>query len=135
MSEKVKPLPQQFSSGKSQFDNIKSSKTEKKRTKTTRTPEVIPFGKKNFMIFGASIGILVVGYYLLSLDGFVDAKESPISLTVAPIVIVAGYVLVIYAIMTKSPDVQAEIATLQTKTGTSTKEPQPIDDEMPDTDA
>jgi hypothetical protein len=57
------------------------------------------FSSKNLKLFGLSIALLVVGYVLLG-QGPV---ENPLSKTVAPIILVVVYcVLIPYAIMAKS---------------------------------
>jgi hypothetical protein len=59
------------------------------------------FTSKNIKLFWISVAFLVVGYVLLG-QGPVD---NPLSKTVAPIVLVAVYcVLVPYAIMAKGKD-------------------------------
>ena len=45
--------------------------------------------------------IIALGFFLMSLDPFIDAKQFSISLYVAPIVVVAGFIEIIYAIMYK----------------------------------
>jgi len=62
-------------------------------------PVVLPFSKMNYILMLGSIGILLLGFVLLSLDEkFVDAKEFSVSTTIAPIVLLIGYVAVIFAI-------------------------------------
>jgi ABC-type Fe3+ transport system permease subunit len=57
------------------------------------------FSSKNLKLFGISLALLAVGYVLLG-QGPVD---NPLSKTVAPIILVAVYcVLIPYAIMAKS---------------------------------
>jgi hypothetical protein len=57
-----------------------------------------PLGKENFMIIGLGIVVLIVGYFIMSqnsVDGFMPT-------VVAPIVLLAGYCLIIpYGILKK----------------------------------
>ncbi len=64
------------------------------------------FGKKNYYILGAGLLLLIIGYFLMSggaatsADEF-DAEElfSDRRITVAPIVVLIGYVVIGVAIM------------------------------------
>jgi len=59
------------------------------------------FSSKSLKLFGISLALLVLGYVLLG-QGPV---ENPLSKTIAPIILVAVYcVLIPYAIMTKSKE-------------------------------
>jgi len=61
-----------------------------------------PFGKKNYVLFGVALAILVVGYICL---GYGDDPNHPITLTLAPILLVIGYLLIPFAIMARGkPD-------------------------------
>ena len=53
----------------------------------------LPFGRRNWILFGASIAVIALGYVLLSIppaDGF-------LSLTAAPILLVGGYCVLLPA--------------------------------------
>ena len=58
-----------------------------------------PFARKNWIIFALGIAVILLGYVLLSIppaDGF-------LSLTLAPILLVAGYcILIPMTILTKA---------------------------------
>ena len=60
-----------------------------------------PFGKKNYILLAASLLIIIVGYICL---GYGDDPNNSISMTLAPILLVAGYVLVPFAIMARDKD-------------------------------
>ena len=66
------------------------------------------FGKENYRLFIAAIAIIVVGYALMSGGKSADPKifnEEIFSfrrITLAPLVVLAGYVLGIYAIVKKA---------------------------------
>ncbi len=75
----------------------------------------LPFQKKNYMLMLIGIAIVALGYILMSGGGSADPNvfsEEIFSfrrITLAPIVVLAGYVFIGYAIMykpkTKSSDV------------------------------
>ncbi len=64
-----------------------------------KSNDILPFTKKNYQLLILGIVIIAVGFILLSLDGFVDASKFSISLYIAPLVIVGGFVEIIFAIM------------------------------------
>lgn len=77
---------------------IKSKKTQIGKQKGPKREFSFPLEKENFMIIGLGILLLVIGYILMSensVDGFLPT-------VVAPILLVAGYCVVIpYGILKK----------------------------------
>lgn len=62
--------------------------------------ERLPFGKKNYQWMVIGLIILVVGFIIMSLDS--DAYGFGfLGLTLGPIVVMAGFVVEIYAILIK----------------------------------
>lgn len=65
------------------------------------------FGRRNYVILLASVGLIVLGYVLMAVDNArgLDARgvrlslESALSLTVAPILLLAGYLGIVGAIL------------------------------------
>jgi hypothetical protein len=57
-----------------------------------------PFGRKNYILFAVALAIIIVGYICL---GYGDDPNHPITLTLAPILLVLGYVIIPFAIMAK----------------------------------
>lgn len=53
------------------------------------------FGRTNYLLLGISIALLIVGYAAMAIDNQV---RSFITLYFSPVVLMAGYLLVIYAI-------------------------------------
>jgi hypothetical protein len=83
-----KPAPE----AKAAFDS------EKPSTASTFTDEM-PMKGKNYKLFLAFVGVLLFGYFLLTIEEFKDARQFSIALHVAPFVIAAGFVGILYAIM------------------------------------
>jgi len=76
------------------------------KTTKTKAAEVAafdwPFGRKNYILFAVALAIIIVGYICL---GYGDDPNDPITLTLAPILLVLGYVIIPFAIMAKGkPD-------------------------------
>ena len=73
--------------------------------KTTRSPKVesaaatMPFTRQNYILLAIGVGIIILGFFLMSLDNFIDATQFSISLYIAPIVVIAGFAEIVYAIM------------------------------------
>ncbi|MEO1382019.1 MAG: DUF3098 domain-containing protein [Bacteroidota bacterium] len=59
----------------------------------------MPFGRMNYILLVVGVLIISLGFYLMSLDEFIDAKEFSISLYIAPPIVVGGFLEIIYAIM------------------------------------
>ncbi len=68
------------------------------------------FGKINYRLMLIGIGLILLGFILMSGGGsddpekFNEAIFSPIRITVAPLLVLSGFVLEIYAIVKKSKD-------------------------------
>ena len=79
----------------------------KKKSKREETPPPAewPFGKKNYLLFGISLIIIIVGYICL---GYGDDPNHPVTLTVAPILLVLGYALIPFAIMARDKKAEEE---------------------------
>lgn len=73
--------------------------------KKENTPTEFVFGKQNYILLLISVIVIVIGYALLAGGGSDNPNEfspeifSARRLYVAPVVILFGYFLVIYAIM------------------------------------
>ena len=61
----------------------------------------MPFERRNYVLLLGAIGLVVAGYVLMLVDNAVSANpvDSALSLTVAPLLLLAGYVGVIWAIL------------------------------------
>lgn len=72
------------------------AKEIKKKAKKSAVPKELPFGRENMFILAIGLVILVVGYILMAQP----PVDSFWSLTLAPIVLMIAYLIVIpYAIM------------------------------------
>lgn len=75
------------------------AKPTPKRSKAPEKEVQLPFSRQNYLLLLLGVGIIGLGFLLMSLDDFVDASEFSISLYIAPVVVVAGFLEIIYAIM------------------------------------
>jgi hypothetical protein len=71
----------------------------------------LAFGKENYKLFGIASAIVIIGYLLMVGGGSDDPTQfdyeglfSPIRITVAPIMVLAGFGLAFYAIVKKTKD-------------------------------
>ncbi|MDZ4746146.1 MAG: hypothetical protein SGJ05_09115 [bacterium] len=71
------------------------------KTAAKRTSWVFPLTTKNFIYLGAGIAVLLIGFVLLSM-GIYTTWDNPLSVSVAPVVLIIGYCVVIpWAIMAR----------------------------------
>jgi hypothetical protein len=80
------------------------------KEKETRKPG-FAFGRENYMILLAGVVVVIIGYLLMIGGGSDDPKQfheeeifSPRRVTLAPVVIVLGFVVVLFGIMKKAKD-------------------------------
>ena len=60
----------------------------------------LPFGRKNYIIMLVGIGVLILGFTLMSMD----TKEygfGVLGLTIGPITVVLGFIIEFFAILSK----------------------------------
>jgi hypothetical protein len=60
----------------------------------------LPFGKKNYILMLVGIGILILGFTLMSLDSQ-DYGFGTLGLTVGPITVMVGFIVEFFAILSK----------------------------------
>ncbi len=65
-----------------------------RRTRATRKPQM-PFGKRNYILLAIGMLLIVTGYTIMRIENEVDGF---VSLYVAPIILIAGYLEIIYAV-------------------------------------
>jgi hypothetical protein len=67
---------------------------------SSNTPQELPFTARQYKLFGLGLFILVFGYFLLGIEDFQDVTAGfSVALFIAPVVIIGGYVWIVYAIM------------------------------------
>ena len=80
------------------------SKSRPTAPATTRRAATMPFGRQNYRLLGAAVGLVVLGYAVMLADNAGgDAVDSPLSLVVAPLLLLAGYVGVAVAVVWGAP--------------------------------
>ncbi|MBK6640525.1 MAG: DUF3098 domain-containing protein [Bacteroidia bacterium] len=68
------------------------------------------FGKINYTLMLSGLGMIILGFFLMSGGGtkdpnvFSEEVFSPLRITVAPLLVLAGFALEIYAIVKKAKD-------------------------------
>jgi hypothetical protein len=83
----------------------KKTVTRKKSEQESSDSFVWPFGRKNYILLGVSLLVIIIGYICL---GYGDDPNNPVSLTVAPIVLVIGYGLIPFAILARDKSHESE---------------------------
>jgi hypothetical protein len=53
-----------------------------------------PWDRKQYLLIGAGIGVIVIGFLLLS-TGIGSSWDNPLAVSVAPVVLVIGYCVII----------------------------------------
>lgn len=66
-----------------------------------KSNDTLPFTRKNYLLLLLGIGIIALGFFLMTLEPFIDATKFSIALYIAPIIVVGGFVEIIFAIMYK----------------------------------
>jgi len=74
----------------------KSRRNRGSRSRRARKRGVMVFTRKNYVLLLSGLGMIVVGYIIMRMENEVDGF---ISLYIAPIILLAGYLEIIYAIM------------------------------------
>ncbi|MEM6764297.1 MAG: DUF3098 domain-containing protein [Bacteroidota bacterium] len=103
-SSPKKPIKKVKAVAKSQANKQVSPKAVKPVSSPSNVPNkevVLPFTRMNYILLIVGVLIIGLGFFLMSLDEFVDATQFSISLYVAPIVVIVGFLEIIYAIMYK----------------------------------
>ena len=77
---------------------------KKRKSKESTRTVIWPFGKRNYVLFGVALGVIILGYIFL---GWGDDPNNAVSLTLAPIVLIIGYALVPVAILVRDPEITA----------------------------
>jgi hypothetical protein len=90
------------------------SPSQKRTSRSAHQKGPMLFGRMNYLLLGISIALLIVGYSAMAIDNQI---RSFTSLYFAPVVLMTGYLLVIYAIFyrpKKQENVSAELTSAET---------------------
>ncbi|MEQ9105621.1 MAG: DUF3098 domain-containing protein [Rhodothermales bacterium] len=77
-----------------------SSARRSRRSQGKRTRGVMVFTRQNYVLLLLGIALIVVGYVVMRMENEVDGF---LSLYVAPLLILGGYLEIIYAILKRPP--------------------------------
>lgn len=81
----------------------KISNTKKTTEKVSQVPTAdFIFGKQNYMIMAVGVFVIILGFYLMA--GKENILEDKVKITVAPVLILLGFVIGIFAIMKPKKD-------------------------------
>jgi hypothetical protein len=81
----------------------KISNTKKTTEKVSQAPTVdFIFGKQNYIIMAVGVFVIILGFYLMA--GKENILEDKVKITVAPVLILLGFVIGIFAIMKPKKD-------------------------------
>ncbi len=84
-----------------------SGRRRKPRARDQRRNPRLVFGRRNYVLLLIGLAVIVTGYIMMRLENEVDGF---ISLYVAPLLILGGYLEIMYAIIVKPAD-ESEITT------------------------
>ena len=79
----------------------KARTTSNRKTRAARRPASMVFERRNYLLLILGIALIVIGYAIMRMENEMDGI---ISLYVAPIVLLAGYLEIIYAILWRPAD-------------------------------
>lgn len=79
----------------------------KAKTTVKKSSWTHPWSKRQFLTVGAGLGVIIIGYLLLA-TGLGSNWDNPLAISVAPVVLVIGYCVVIPVgiMLYKKPDDQ-----------------------------
>jgi hypothetical protein len=81
----------------------KISNTKKTTEKVSQVPTAdFIFGKQNYMIMAIGVFVIILGFYLMA--GKENILEDKVKVTVAPVLILLGFIIGIFAIMKPKKD-------------------------------
>ncbi len=81
------------------------SKARPTPTAATRGAATMPFDRQNYRLLLGAVGLIVLGYAVMLVDNAVnpDPVDSALSLVVAPLLLLAGYLGVAGAVIWGAP--------------------------------
>lgn len=109
MSKKRKPHKERPAASRAGATPTKPATPKQRKAVKKASPADMVFGKDNYVVMLAGLALVVIGMVLMSGGAMTNPNEwdesriySPMRITVAPILILAGLGLNIYAIFKKS---------------------------------
>ena len=85
---------------------VKTDKTAFVSPPQNRSIDKLPFERMNYILFGVGIAMLALGFFLMR-GPFVDSKTFSVPLYISPLLVVGGFVEIIFAIMYKPKQKEA----------------------------
>jgi hypothetical protein len=82
-------------------EKISNTKKTTEKVSQVSTADFI-FGKQNYMIMALGVFVIILGFYLMA--GKENILEDKVKITVAPVLILLGFVIGIFAIMKPKKD-------------------------------
>jgi len=82
-------------------EKISNTKKTTDKVNQVQTVDFI-FGKQNYIIMAVGVFVIILGFYLMA--GKENILEDKVKITVAPILILLGFVIGIFAIMKPKKD-------------------------------
>ena len=82
-------------------EKISYTKKTTEKVSQVSTADFI-FGKQNYMIMALGVFVIILGFYLMA--GKENILEDKVKITVAPVLILLGFVIGIFAIMKPKKD-------------------------------
>jgi len=81
----------------------KISNTKKTTEKVSQVPTAdFIFGKQNYIIMAVGVFVIILGFYLMA--GKENILEDTVKISVAPVLILLGFIIGIFAIMKPKKD-------------------------------
>lgn len=78
--------------------------TSKRRRRRNTSGGTLVFTRHNYVLLALGVALIAAGFALMRID---NQFEGVLSLTVAPLIILGGYLEIIYAIMWRPPEDKA----------------------------
>lgn len=79
-------------------------------SRSSRQPSTLVFETRNYVLLSIGVAMVAIGFAIMRLE---NEFLGTISLYVAPLLILAGYAEVIYAILWRSEETKAQLAKAQ----------------------
>lgn len=107
------PAPKGRAQASSRTARSSSDASAERKASTSSQPSApvrMPFSRMNYILMAAGVGIIALGFILMSFDKFVDATQFSVSLYIAPPVVIFGFLSIIYAIMYQDKKAEADLS-------------------------